>query len=1136
MKLGEKFCCAVALLCLITLGSSVVLLIRSGEDAVRNEALERARMVSSFDGACRQYARDTLSPAVHKQTKQLIVEVDSTTFVARGAFEAFRQEMPEYSFREVARNPLNLDNKANPDEEALLERFERARDLAEATGFRGETEEEQFFVARPLLVTRHCLECHAAPETAPPELVARYGAEHGFGWREGDLAGLSIITVPTHDLRAEQARIRWKLLLLFAALGVVLVGFISVFFHTLVSRRVRFAATIMSQVAADPKSEARLPVRESDEIGVMGQAFNRMADSLRESQLHLEWRIAERTLQLSHSNQGLATEIAARAEVETQLRQHAERLEAASAKHEQDAAQLKQLVEQLQDNEARSRAIMETSLDCIITIDHIGRILEFNPAAERTFGHSRGEVLGRDLAEVLIPPVHREPHRRGLSHYLATKEGPVLNRRIEVTALHADGREVPVELAVTAIHRQGMPLFTAYLRDISERKSVESDLLRAKETAEAANQAKSAFLANVSHELRTPMNGILGMTDLALETPLNAEQRDYLRTVKSSADALLVVINDILDLSKIEAGKLELDSADFALRDCLGDALKVLALRAHAKGLELACRVGPDVPDGLVGDGDRLRQVIVNLVGNAVKFTERGEVIVRVRAEKTTQERTAHLRFSISDTGIGIPADKQQLIFRPFEQADGSTTRKYGGTGLGLAICARLAEMMGGRAWVESAEGKGSTFFFTARFALQARSLSRLYPARPDVLAGIRALIVDDNKTNQRILQEMFLNWGMDARVASGGAEALAEMRRALAKNKPYGLVLLDAVMPEMDGFETAERMRLPPGPAPAMIMMLSSGDRKADADRCREIGIQRYLTKPIRQSDLLQAILKVLGSSLAERSSPFLQVAAPALDDAHCLRILLAEDNATNQKLAVRLLEKRGHKVVVVDNGQEAVEALDQDEFDLILMDLQMPVMGGFEAVARIRAREAGAMRHTRIIAMTAHAMKGDRDRCLKAGMDGYLAKPIHAEDLYDLLEQPIHTDFDNTPELTPTLDSTSLSLDRQAVLSRLEGDVDLMRELVKIFLQDAPRLLAEAKSALADGDATRLQRAAHTLKGAASNFSALAAAGAAERLETVARDGDLGKADEAVRTLEDALTQTIPALKDLAEPVVAS
>jgi PAS domain S-box-containing protein len=1136
MKLGEKFSGEVALLCLIALGSAYALLIRHGEETVRNEALERARMVSNFCDACRQCTGETRSPGARKRGSQNQAEDPPAKLDSRATFAAFRREMPEYSFREVSRNPLNLEDKADADEEAFLNRFENDCQLTEITGFRVQDGRESFYVLRPVQVTHGCLACHGAREAAPVEIVERYGSEHGFGWREGDLAGMSVVTVPSHDLRAQQAEIRWKLFLLFAVLGVVLVGFISFFFHALVTRRLRLASEVMTHVAADPKIGARLPLGNADEIAGMGQAFNRMADSLRESHLALERRVAERTAELSRSNQDLAGEIAARALIEGQLRQHAENLEAARAKQEQDAGRLQQLVDQLQDNESRMRAIMETALDCIITIDHDNRIVEFNPAAERTLGYAKADVLGRDMVDVLFPPAQREKHRQGVTQFLAKGEGPVLNRRIEVQAQHADGRELTVELAVTAHLRQGMPQFTAYLRDISDRKQTERELLRAKETAEAANQAKSEFLANVSHELRTPMNGILGMTDLALETPLNAEQRDYLQTVKSSADALLVVINDILDLSKIEAGKLELDGADFALRDCLGDALKVLALRAHGKGLELACRVAPTVPDGLVGDADRLRQIIVNLVGNAVKFTERGEVIVRVSAEKTTDDQSTLLRFSVSDTGIGIAADKQQVIFQPFEQADGSTTRKYGGTGLGLAICSRLVAMMGGRIWVESTEEKGSTFFFTARFEVQTRSASRTYPARPEVLAGLRALIVDDSRTNQRILQEMLLNWQIDARVAGSGKEAIVEMERALSESKPYGLALLDAAMPEIDGFETAQRIRLNPRLTQPIIMMLSSLDRTRDAGRCREIGVQRHVTKPVRQSDLLQAILKALGSSLAELSAPLLQVADPEPGGARCLNILLAEDNATNQKLALRLLEKHGHKVVVVDNGQDAVDALSENEFDLVLMDVQMPVMGGFEAVTRIRAREAGTNRHTRIIAMTAHAMKGDRDRCLKAGMDGYLAKPIQAEDLYDALERPEQTDFENTRETESSPVPADFPLDRRAVLSRLEGDADLLHELARIFLRDGPRLLAEAKSALAEGDAARLQRAAHTLKGAASNFSALAAAGAAEHLEAMARDGDLRRADSVLRTLEDALAQTIPALKAWAEPAVVS
>jgi PAS domain S-box-containing protein len=649
---------------------------------------------------------------------------------------------------------------------------------------------------------------------------------------------------------------------------------------------------------------------------------------------------------------------------------------------------------ELEASETRCQKILETALDAFVAVNAAGFITDWNAQAEITFGWPRSKAVGEMLHRLIFASRY-ETHEE-LRKALDVERGATYGRRLETIARHKDGHELPVEITVSLIN--GGTLAT-FVRDITERLRAENALRAAATAAEQANQAKSDFLANMSHEIRTPMNGIIGMTDLTLDTELTPEQREYLGMVKSSATSLLSLLNDILDFSKIEAGKLDFETIDFRLRTTLGDSLKLLAVRAKQKGLELTCQVLPEVADSLVGDPTRLRQIILNLVSNAIKFTSTGGIEVRV--EMASEEGdVATLHFSVRDTGIGIPEEKQHTIFAAFTQADSSMTRKYGGTGLGLAISSRLVQMMGGEVWVESEMKKGSTFHFTVQLKMQSAAMRKYQPVGAELLRDARVLIADENINNRRILEELVTTWGMKPTIAENGSAVMPLLIEASSSETPVSLILLDAQMRFMDAFTVAKQVRMDARFEKTAIILLTSAGLRGDAARCRELGIDAYLTRPVRPADLLQTITIVLGAErVAERNSV---VTVHSLrENRGRLRILLVGDNRVNRVLAVRLLEKRGHVVSTAEDGLAALHTLEAENFDLILMDVQMPNMNGLQATLAIRGMEARSGNHVPIIAMTAHVMTGDREKCLAAGMDGYVAKPLNVDELFVSIDE---------------------------------------------------------------------------------------------------------------------------------------
>ena len=784
------------------------------------------------------------------------------------------------------------------------------------------------------------------------------------------IGGIAIVS----DLTALRAKMReyTEISALVLLLSVLATLFVSSRLLRLITEPILALAEVAGRISAEENYKLRAIPQSDDEVGKLIDSFNQMLGRIQERDTALQEAKDDLELRVEARTRELQLEVNERKQAEVKLQSSLRELE-----------DLKFALDQ-------HCNVSRTDEEGIITFvnERFCSISKF----------SHDELMGKNHR--VVNSGHHPKEFFG-ELWRTIKSGQswkaeVKNRAKDGSLFWSDTTIVPF------CDTQGKPFqYIAIRTDITSLKRIEEELRRAKDVAEQASRAKSEFLANMSHEIRTPLNGIMGMTDLALETELSREQREYLETVKTSSDSLLTVINDILDFSKIEAGKIDLEVADFDVRDSLETTLKTLAVRADEKGLELLCEVAPEVPEVVRGDVTRLKQVVLNLVGNAIKFTNQGEVAVRVQVE-AEDGRDLVLRFTVSDTGIGIAEDKREKIFDPFAQADTSTTRKYGGTGLGLTISVRLVRMMGGKIWVESEEGRGSHFHFTVRVGAADRKEIKVGSAAPpEILRGVRVLVVDDNGTNRRILEGMLKRWEMRPVSAKGGEEALAQLVAARKAGDAFGLIVTDMHMPKMDGFALVERIRRRPELSTATIMMLTSAGHRGDAERCQKLGVSAYLLKPIRQSELREAIARVLGAREQEGKIPLITrfSLGDARDGSDSLRVLVAEDNPVNQRLIVRLLEKRGHRVVLADNGRQALAALEKESFDLVLMDVQMPEMDGFEATSAIRMREKSIGSHQTIIALTAHAMKGDREECLARGMDGYLTKPIRPQELDEVL-----------------------------------------------------------------------------------------------------------------------------------------
>ncbi|TWU09135.1 Signal transduction histidine-protein kinase BarA [Symmachiella macrocystis] len=822
---------------------------------------------------------------------------------------------------------------------------------------------------------------------------------------------------------------------------------------------------------------------------------------------------------------GIATDVTRQKRAEEDLSQ-------SNSQMQSEVAERKQAEDALKGSEGLYHSLVDNLPIYVTRTDLQGRITFVNNNYCELVEMTPEELLGRTNRD-LHPDEYAEKYRHDELRVIETGEVFIdveENRRGDEVRYY-EVRKSPVRDKSGNVVQVQAVFWDVTERHESEvrRKQAEEAMREAKEAAESANRAKSEFLANMSHEIRTPMNAIIGMTELVLDGQLNVAHRESLQIVRESSESLLSIINDILDFSKIEAQKLELIDAEFDLHESLGDAMKSIAMRAHGKNIELAFHIDRDVPNFLLGDVGRLRQIAVNLVGNAIKFTTEGEVVLNVSCD-SRDDKDVVLHFQVKDTGIGIAADKQNHIFDAFEQADSSSTRQFGGTGLGLAISSRLVGLMDGRIWVESELDHGSTFHFTSRFEEVTEPAKRTVALPPEALEGLRVLIVDDNATNRLILEELVSHWGMQPLVASAGEEALQMLRRSDDDGAPISLILTDIHMPHMDGYEFVRRAKQLPPFRDVTVIALTSGDRASDEFPTQEIGIAIQLSKPVKRQELMQAILVEL-ALVPQETTAGSATSISEMANIRPLRILLAEDSYANQKLAIGLLKKWKHTITIANNGREALDAFQRDPFDLVLMDVQMPVMDGFEATGAIREieknKKASHQPQTRtpIVAMTAHAMKGDREKCLAVGMDGYVAKPIRIPLLYEAIAEFFEEPTDSAAATTndgangDSQDSISGCIDWAVALDAVQGDHDLLREVASASVEECKALMTKLEQAVQLQDATATGRAAHTVKGLLRMFPSKPAAQIVQEIEDNAHQGEWNGLESSCESLKEQL-----------------
>ena len=818
-----------------------------------------------------------------------------------------------------------------------------------------------------------------------------------------------------------------------------------------------------------------------------------------------------------------------------------------------------------EDFERRFRSIFESASTGLLLVEQAGTVSLANRQLDRLFGYSPGELIGQPV-EILTPQLIREQHVSLRDAYFASPTPRYMGEGRDLMGVRKDGSTFPLEIGLCPIQVNDSMCVLASVIDLTERKRSETDLIAARDEAQAANRAKSQFLANMSHEIRTPMNAVIGLTEVVLRTDLEPAQRDHLRTVLDSAESLLSIINDVLDFSKIEAGKLDIEEVSFDLHDIVGDTLRGQAVRADFKRLELACFIDPELPVRLVGDHVRLRQVLTNLVSNAIKFTEHGEVVVSVgltavspdeetaadakfrataatgRAASTSD--SVAVQFSVTDTGIGINSEQAARMFEPFSQADASTTRRYGGTGLGLSICRQLVELMGGEISVSSEPDKGSTFTFTLPFRITSEEQPRLpHPQR--LLSETRILVVDDNQTNCSILNEVLLSRGVQPVIAHSVDDALRELRNGHDCGRPFQLLLSDVHMPGRDGFELVQDIRRDRNLDDLAIILLPSACRTGDSTLTEELHVAGRLMKPVSQPELFAVVERVLGVASSNDLEPNGAVDVSSGADEHPrvlpLRILLTEDSRPNQLVARAILSEHNHEVIIAENGLEALNLLEQQQFDVVFMDLQMPEMDGIEATTRIRQREFGTSRHQQIIAMTAHAIQGDREQCLQAGMDDYVSKPIRREDVFHALAASVERSrlllhhgltADGQSQTAKELTGESTQKERPAadwsgLINQLGDDRNQLREITQCYLEETTENLQRLPAAIAGGRSSEVVRLSHTIKSAMQQFRATDAMAIAECLEQLAETGSVDGAEQLVADLEPAVRAVLRELQ---------